>query len=93
MVWADEVAAINAQADEDGLWIALYPTRPLAGILRILAGGDELARFEADLSPATPASAFLIPANQLPDDGPIEIRLEDNAGRAFFRTIYSGQLR
>ncbi|MEZ4831075.1 MAG: hypothetical protein R2873_03565 [Caldilineaceae bacterium] len=71
VTWADEVATLTVAPDATGLTLALYPTRPLGGMVRVLAGEDEILRQETDLSPNAPASVT-VAQNALPAAGPLE---------------------
>jgi uncharacterized protein YraI len=93
LTYADEGAAIHVRPETDGLAVGFYPTRPLGGALVALANGRELARRPLRTSPDEPFNALLVLAADLPDSGPIEIRFEDGAGRAFFSYTYSGPIR
>jgi uncharacterized protein YraI len=90
---ADEVRAIQVRPSGDGLWVGIYPTRPLGGVLRAVANGQELARMETQIRPDQPFTGVLIPAGNLPDASPVEIRMEDGRGQLYFTYSYQGPLR
>lgn len=93
LTYADEVAAIHVRPEAAGLVVGFYPTRPVGGALVALFNGRELERRALRISPDEPFNDLLISAAVLPDGGPIEIRFEDGAGRAFFSYTYSGSIR
>jgi hypothetical protein len=93
LTYADEGAAIHVQPVTGGLAVGFYPTRPLGGALVAFANGRELERRALSVNPNEPFNDLLISAANLPDAGPIEIRFEDGAGRAFFSYTYSGSIR
>jgi hypothetical protein len=92
VTWADEVVTLSVQPADTGLEIAFYPTRPLGGLVRVFANGQEILRQEIEAKPDAPASVT-VAQDMLPTAGPLDIRLEDGEGRSYFRYTYSGPLR
>ncbi len=93
LTYADEVAALNVRPQNGNLTVGIYPTRPLDGALVALVNGQEIGRQTLEISPQTPFNGTLIASTDLPARGPIQIRIQDSAGRAFFQYTYSGPLR
>lgn len=92
LTYADEVAALNVRPQAEGLAIGVYPTRPLDGVLVVLAAGREVGRRPLNISPEAPFDGVIVPNAELPGEGPLEIQFQDSAGRAFFTYTYSGSL-
>jgi hypothetical protein len=93
LTYADEVAALNVRPLAEGLAIGLYPTRPMDGALVVLADGQEVGRRALKVSPQEPFDGIVVTSEDLPAAGPLAIRFEDSAGRAFFIYTYAGPLR
>lgn len=85
LVFANEAAAINVQAVEEGWRAGFYPTRPMDGTLSVHMGEQELASAAIQASPDAPFRGLIVAPAQLVDparENEIQIRFEDSAGRA-----------
>lgn len=80
---ANEVAALSLTPAADGLSVGLYPTRPLDGALVAIINGTEVARVAVDASPNVPFTGQIATRESTGD--PLEIRVEDSAGRVLLR--------